>query len=148
MSAKRVIIDDGSIKSPFRRGLEALITLVAWSVWGYLVSPLATVALWAIGIKLVIVQQARLSGMEGLKSVVLYYMAGALLIFLVMHLWNMYNRRMFGGMDRRRPPAPVAPADLAEYYRVPPEALDAATAARRVVVHFEGKRIRIETPQE
>jgi poly-beta-1,6-N-acetyl-D-glucosamine biosynthesis protein PgaD len=148
MSAKRFIIDDASVKSPFRRGLEALITLGAWSVWGYLVSPLATLALWAVGIKLVLVQQTRLSGMEGLRSVVLYYIAGALIIFLTMHLWNMYNRRKFGGLDRRKSPSSVAPADLAAHYQVPPDTLDAAMAARRVIVHFEGDHIRLETPQE
>ena len=139
------IIEDGSLLSLLRKGTEWSVTLVAWSAWVYCFLPLLTLLLWGVGFRVALIEGVMLDQAAGLASVALYYLLGLLVVVLVIHSWSSYNKRRFGGLDRRRHPDPVADEELEAYFGLPPASLVAARQAKHAVVSFEGNAITIES---
>jgi len=139
------IIEDGSLLSLLRKGTEWSVTLVAWSAWVYCFLPLLTLLLWGVGFRVALIEGVMLDQAAGLASVALYYLLGLLVVVLVIHSWSSYNKRRFGGLDRRRHPDPVADEELEAYFGLPPASLAPARQAKHAVVSFEGNAITIES---
>ena len=139
------IIEDGSLLSLLRKGTEWSVTLVAWSAWVYCFMPLLTLLLWGVGFRVALIEGLMLDQAAGLASVALHYIVGLLVVVLVIHSWSSYNKRRFGGLDRRRHPDPVADEELEAYFGLPPASLVAARQAKHAVVSFEGNAITIES---
>lgn len=96
-----------------RKSTETAVTLAAWAVWAYLVAPMVTLLLWVMGVRIMLVQQVKLSGVSSLQSVMENYFTGLAVIGLVLWMWNLYNRRRFGDEDRRQFAPAVAVSELA-----------------------------------
>jgi biofilm PGA synthesis protein PgaD len=139
------IIEDGSLLSFLRKGTEWSVTIVAWSAWVYCFLPLLTLLLWGVGFRVAIIEGVMLDQAAGLASVALSYLVGLLLVVLVIHSWSSYNKHRYGGLDRRRHPAPVADEELEAFFGLPSASLAAARQAERAVVSFDGNAITIET---
>jgi len=135
-TAQPDIIDDTSLKTPLRRGIELSVTTAAWLLWVYLVMPGVTLALWAIGIRLFVLEQIKLNNYQGLLSVAGYYLAGLAGIWLALNFWSTYNKSRFGGLDRRRDAGAVTIDELVKCGGLTEADLVRAREARRVVFDF------------
>jgi biofilm PGA synthesis protein PgaD len=145
MSKERHIIDRPELRSPLRSGTELTITALAWALWVYLLMPLLTLILWAAGLRHVFIEEFRLDGMQGLASVAGFYLAGTVLVWLLLEAWSGYNRRRFAGRERRRQSRTASDEEIARRFGVDSATLQAARAARLLAVHFEDdRRARIE----
>ena len=138
------IIDKPSLKSVIRKGVETGVTLLAWFVWVYMLLPLVTLVMWFIGLRLIFIEQFKLSTLSGMLSVTTYYIAIIALIWFVFLLWSVYNRRKFRGRDSRKHAAPVSDDDLASYFKVPDADLEAVKQSARVSVSFENDKINLK----
>jgi biofilm PGA synthesis protein PgaD len=139
------IIENGSLLSFLRKGTEWSVTIVAWSAWVYCFLPLLTLLLWGVGLRVSMIEELMLDQAAGLVSVALYYPVGLLVVVLVIHSWSSYNKRRYGGLDRRHPADPVVDQDLEAYFGLPPASLVAAREAKHAVVSFDGNAMTIET---
>ncbi len=131
------IIDNPGSQAGVWRKTDLLITAIAWGLWVYLAMPLVTLLMWAIGIRLLVVQQVMLEGYRGLLSVVGYYIAGAMAIGLVLMLINIQNRRRFRGKDRRAFAKESSAEDIAQQFGVPSEFIDKMRNAKIATVDIE-----------
>lgn len=138
------IIEDPAKTTVLRRLVEGGVTTVAWIIWFYMVLPLLTLGMWAIGIRLVFVEQLKLSGIHGLASVLGYYAAGVAVIGLLLALWHIYNRRRFAGRDRRHEAEPVTDDEIRALFRVSGSDPVSARDARFVDVAFGDDGITLE----
>jgi len=61
--------------------------------------------------------------------------------------WAVYNKAMFGSRNRRRNPAPVTPAEVANFFSLDTGTVDTCRAARRMVMVHDGngKLIQCDT---
>ncbi|MFC1498687.1 poly-beta-1,6-N-acetyl-D-glucosamine biosynthesis protein PgaD [Verrucomicrobiota bacterium] len=143
-NSEQYIIDEPGLKSTLRSGTELSITLIAWIVWIYLVIPVVTLFLWIVGVRLVIIEQAMLKGAEGLISVLGYYIAGGVLIWLVLQIWSFYNKKRFAGHDRRHQALPVSKEELIKYFNVSEEEFIQANNSKLVTVEFDAGKITLK----
>jgi poly-beta-1,6-N-acetyl-D-glucosamine biosynthesis protein PgaD len=130
----RYIINDPELKTPLRRRTEWTVTFVAWAIWVYFVVPLATLILWIVGVRLIVLEQFMLDHMEGLATVMGWYLVGAIAIGAAFWLWSRYNLWRFGGEDRRRHADPVTDDDLSEHISEGGISLAEARGAKRILV--------------
>ena len=138
MNKEKYIIDDPKLETPVRRNFEWTITFLAWAFWIYFLAPIATLILWVVGIRLVALESFMLDHVAGLKSVIGYYTAGALVIWLIFSLWNWYNYKRFGHNDRRKPRPMVVDKELEKHFGVKADGLKQARHAMHVTIHTEG----------
>jgi biofilm PGA synthesis protein PgaD len=129
----RYIVNDPELKTALRRRTEWTVTFVAWALWVYFLIPIATLALWILGIRLVVLEQFMLDHMAGLATVMGSYLVGALAIGAIFWLWSRYNYWRFAGTDRRRHADPVTDSELLDRVSDSGIALADARNARRVV---------------
>lgn len=137
------IIDTPALKSTLRHGTELTVTVVAWLVWFYLLMPLITFLMWIVGLRLFFVKQFMLDSMTGLASVFLYYLATMAIIGLVLTLWNVYNREIHGGPDRRTHANPVDEEELSKFFDIPVIDIKSSKSARHISVSFTDDRISL-----
>jgi biofilm PGA synthesis protein PgaD len=90
-----------SHRRPLPTGLLALLTVLFWGVWLYLVLPLVSLLLWAFGVRF-FVEQIRQDGYTGLLSSLIAYSAVLLVIAGLLALWIAWNVVRYGGSSERR----------------------------------------------
>jgi poly-beta-1,6-N-acetyl-D-glucosamine biosynthesis protein PgaD len=137
------IIDDASRLSTLRKGTEWSITIFAWSAWIYFFMPLLTLLLWTFGVRFAVVEGVMLDHAAGLASVALYYLAGLTVVVVILQGWSLYNKKRYGGLDRRSHPEAVSDAELAQYFWLTEETVELARSADNVIVSFEGGGISV-----
>lgn len=96
------IIDEPTLKSPFRYLVEGSVTLFLWSVWVYWISPLVTALLWFLGIQLFQRELITKAGIEEFLDIVKTGGLLVLCITLVMIGWVYYNYLWFLKRGERR----------------------------------------------
>jgi len=108
-----LIIDRPELQPRGQRVVYRTLTLIAWSLYLYLWLPLATLALWWLGLTLGI--RALGPASQPLVDVDLFVLLlkAALLAILLMVGWAEYNRRRFQGNERRGPRPIVSPDESA-----------------------------------
>jgi poly-beta-1,6-N-acetyl-D-glucosamine biosynthesis protein PgaD len=143
MKKEKYVIDDPQLEEPARRKFEITLTFFAWAVSVYFLAPIATLALWAIGLRLVVLENFMMDHVAGLKSVIGYYFAGAVVIWVLFALWSRYNFRRFGGQDRRTHADPVTEAELVEHFGVTGDSLTASKQAKKLTIHVEEEGLRL-----
>jgi biofilm PGA synthesis protein PgaD len=131
-----------SHRRPLPTGLLALLTVLFWGVWLYLVLPLVSLLLWALGIRF-LAEQIRLGGYEGLLGSLITY--GGILLVLVGLLasWIAWNVVRYGGSSDRRT---VKRAEVPDWvvrgkFSVDESLLSVLRAERLVRVDFEGDNV-------
>ncbi len=135
------IIEQPSLKSPLRKGSELTITAVAWLLWFYLAMPLLTLLLWAVGLRLVFLEHFRFEHARALLDVAGYYLVGAVVLWVLIEAWSVYNRARFGGDDRRKHADPATDDELAATFSLAPSEIERAREAKILTVHFEADNI-------
>ena len=90
-----------SHRRPLPTGVLALLTVVFWGVWLYLVLPLVSLLLWAFGVRLFI-EQIRNGGYEGLRAPLIAYSSVLLVLVSLLALWIAWNVVRYGGRSDRR----------------------------------------------
>ena len=90
-----------SHRRPVPTGVLAMLTVVFWAVWFYLVLPLVSLLLWAFGVRF-FMEQIRQGGYEGLRIALLAYSSVLLVLTSVLALWIAWNVVRYGGSSDRR----------------------------------------------
>ncbi len=122
-----------------QRTLYSLLTVFAWVVWLYLFLPLISLAAWWFGIDLF---SRYLLGPEDRRHLLtlLGYAGVVVLSAVVIVAWSVYNRRRFGGLDRRKPLPPVQDEELLTRFGTDSPTLVALRTERRLILEFNGNR--------
>jgi poly-beta-1,6-N-acetyl-D-glucosamine biosynthesis protein PgaD len=90
-----------SHRRPLSAGVVSTLTVACWTVWVYLVLPLVSLVLWALGLRLFVTQIAR-GAYEGLhRSLVSYSFVMAVIVGLLAY-WIVWNVLRYGGRHDRR----------------------------------------------
>ena len=128
-----------SHRRPLPTGLLALLTVLFWGVWLYLVLPLVSLLLWALGVRF-LVEQIRRGGYEGLLGSLITYGVVLLVLVSLLALWIAWNVVRYGGSSDRRT---VKRAEVPDWvvrgkFRIDDSLLSVLRAERLVRVDFEG----------
>lgn len=90
-----------SHRGPVPTGVLALLTVLFWGVWLYLVLPLVSLLLWAFGVRFFL-EQIRQGGYEGLRGSLVAYSSVLLVLVGLLALWIAWNVVRYGGSSDRR----------------------------------------------
>lgn len=112
------IIDVPHLLSHSRRRNEAAFTAVMWSLYAYLWTPLISLLAWWAGLDIAYESMIADGGLEGLFSVLRWYIVSITLIFIVIAAWSSSNRRRFRNKERRRFIPPVNDLDLMAHFGI------------------------------
>jgi poly-beta-1,6-N-acetyl-D-glucosamine biosynthesis protein PgaD len=131
-----------SHRRPIPTGILALLTTLFWAVWLYLVLPLVSLLLWALGAR-VFLEQLGQGGYEGLLASLATYSSVLLAIVSVLALWIVWNVVRYGGSSDRRT---VKRAEVPDWvvrgtFRLDENLLAVLRAERLVRVDFEGEGV-------
>ena len=127
---------------PLPTGLLALLTVLFWGVWLYLVLPLVSLLLWALGVRF-LVEQIRLGGYEGLVGSLINYGVVLLVLVSLLASWIAWNVVRYGGSSDRRTVKREEVPDwmVRREFRVDESLLSVLRAERLVRVDFEGDAV-------
>ena len=131
-----------SHRRPLPTGLLALLTVLFWGVWLYLVLPLVSLLLWAFGVRF-LAEQIRQGGYEGLVGSLITYGVVLLVLVSLLALWITWNVVRYGGSHDRRT---VKRAEVPDWvvrgkFHVDESLLSVLRAERLVRVDFEGDNV-------
>jgi poly-beta-1,6-N-acetyl-D-glucosamine biosynthesis protein PgaD len=90
-----------SRRRPLSAGVISLLTVVCWAVWMYLVLPLVSLLLWALGVRLFLAELTK-GGYEGLRTSLVAYSSVVLVLAGLLASWILWNVRRYGGSHDRR----------------------------------------------
>jgi poly-beta-1,6-N-acetyl-D-glucosamine biosynthesis protein PgaD len=131
-----------SRRRPLPTGLLTLLTALFWGVWLYLVLPLVSLLLWALGVRFFI-GLFRQGGYEGLLSSLVAYSSVLLVLVSLLALWIAWNVVRYGGSSDRRT---VKRAEVPDWvlrgtFRLDESLLSVLRDERLVRVAFDGDGI-------
>jgi len=131
-----------SHRRPLPTGLLALLTVLFWGVWLYLVLPLVSLLLWAFGVRF-LVEQIRQGGYEGLLASLITYGMVLLVLVSLLALWIAWNVVRYGGSSDRRTVKRTEVPDwvVRGRFRIDDSVLSVLRAERLVRVDFEGDSV-------
>ena len=131
-----------SHRRPLPTGLLALLTVLFWGVWLYLVLPLVSLLLWAFGVRF-LVEQIRQGGYEGLLASLITYGVVLLVLISLLALWITWNVVRYGGSSDRRTVKRTEVPDwvVRGRFRIDDSVLSVLRAERLVRVDFEGDNV-------
>jgi len=141
-----------SHRRPVPTGVLAMLTVLFWAVWLYLVLPLVSLVLWAFGVRFFI-EQIRQGGYEGLRGSLLAYSSVLLVLVGLLALWIAWNVARYGGRSDRRTVkrAEVPDADVRDAFRLDDDLLAVLRDRRLVRVDLNGGGVVLigdEPPRE
>jgi poly-beta-1,6-N-acetyl-D-glucosamine biosynthesis protein PgaD len=138
------IIDQPSLKTPWRYLFEGSITLLFWALWIYWLLPVFTAILWFFGIRLFYQQIFPQGGLEEL--LILLKDAGIVFVVIIaiLFIWTHYNYLWFLRRgERRNRFVPIChDQDLAKFFQVDPEELKRAKEGSLVEVILEEQKLK------
>ncbi|HEY4582701.1 MAG TPA: poly-beta-1,6-N-acetyl-D-glucosamine biosynthesis protein PgaD [Lysobacter sp.] len=115
------------------RTLHGVLTLAAWALYAYLWLPVLTVIAWVLGVRTSYIElYVRNNRFD--NSIFLVILALALAATVLLVGWAEYNRRKFGGPDRRSAPDNVESDDVAQSLSAPPELSQRLVAAKSMTL--------------
>jgi biofilm PGA synthesis protein PgaD len=137
MKAEGFVIQNERQRTPARRALSSLVTLVAWMLWLYLWLPVITLVAWLAGLRTAWVElsaEAYANQTSDLLSILGY----ALVCAVVFASWAYYNQARFAHKARRRqgPPA-VTLVEEAMALDVDPREAQAMRSQRHSTLVFD-----------
>jgi len=122
-------------KSGLRRSVEFMITLVMWSVWIWMFSPLIVTLEWGFTDQmssswLLFAEQDEIR----IRELIYELFADVSFVFIIIPLWVLLNIRRFRNRDRRKSlPDADHVARLADFHRVRPNLLQQLANEKEVV---------------
>jgi poly-beta-1,6-N-acetyl-D-glucosamine biosynthesis protein PgaD len=118
--------------------MDAIFTLLLWAGYFYLMRHVLSVALTYFGFVAPWgLQYGELRVADILQNLLTYAVV-ILINAAVFAEWALYNQVMFGNRNRRRRSEPITPAEMAVFFNLTPDQVNACQAIRRnVMVHNE-----------
>ncbi|HZX81291.1 MAG TPA: poly-beta-1,6-N-acetyl-D-glucosamine biosynthesis protein PgaD [Lysobacter sp.] len=117
------------------RTLHSVLTLAAWALYAYLWLPVLTVLAWVLGVRTSYVElYVRNNRFD--NSIFLVILVLALVATVLLVGWAEYNRRKFGGPDRRSTPHNVGSHDVAQSLFASPELSQRLVGAKSVTLNM------------
>ena len=128
-----------SHRRPLPTGIVALLTLLFWGVWLYLVLPLVSLLLWFFGVRLFI-QEITKGAYEGLRLSLADYSLILLVLVALLALWIAWNVSRYGGSNDRRTVrlADVTDREVQKWFRLDESLLSVLRGERFVHVDLDG----------
>lgn len=136
-------IDKPDRQHPIHRTLWGTVTAAFWLFYLYLLLPLATLLLWALGVRNAYTElYVRESGIDAFLLGTLPLLA--LLCAVVVILWAEYNRKRFQGNDRRQPQADATREEIAEAMGASGTLAAGLLDAKRTLIHMDAQARPVE----
>jgi len=129
------IIYRPELTPPVQRSILALITIIGWAIWFYLLEPLLVLLAWMAGY-----ERARIylldTPFKTLATIEIYCLiiVASALVFIS---WAIYNWLRFRGMDRRKAPKPVGIEDIAEDMKIEPMQIAQARREKNLTFTYD-----------
>ena len=132
------IIDNPSLRSLFKTGIDWSLTIVFWGLLIYLFLPLLSLILYyLLGYTFYekVILQAGYKHFFALLGSIGF---ATLVVITVITLWGVYNYRVFGRRNRRKFAPKVDAAALASFFGLPKEDTYIFQEMKFLEVHVEG----------
>ena len=122
----------------WRRATEFTVTTLFWLAWLYLVMPLVSLLLWALGVQLFVDEMIVRGGYEALIGELVHYSLVIFAMLVVTLIWVYWNLRHYGGHEKRtQQPAPVSLEEIALASGLSPGAIRNVRVNRRPRITFD-----------
>lgn len=133
-----------SRRRPLPTGILTLLTVLFWGVWLYLVLPLVSLLLWALGVRFFI-EQFQQGGYEGLLASLVAYSSVLLVLVGLLALWIAWNVARYGGRSDRRTVkrAEVPDSQVREAFQLDEALLSRLRAQRLLRVDLNGNGVML-----
>jgi len=120
-----------SHRQPLPAGILSLLTVVCWAVWIYLVLPLVSLLLWALGVRLFAAQLTQ-GGYDSLLASLAAYSSILFGVAGLLALWIVWNVVRYGGSNDRRTVkrAEVTDLEVQQAFRLDDSLLDVLRGER------------------
>lgn len=135
MRAEAILIQRQSQSRPARSAFFALITFIAWLVWGVLWLPMITLVAWSAGLHNGYIELVVREHGKGWHDLVNILLIAAVCVAITL-LWSGYNRLRYGSLTRRRTPTAVSREAMAKLLNVRTATAGELRSQRRVVLQF------------
>jgi len=124
--------------SRWRRATEFTITTLFWLAWLYLVMPLVSLLLWALGVRLFVEEMVVRGGFEVLISEMARYSLVILAMLFVTIVWVYWNLRHYGRHEQRtHQPVSVSLEEIANTSGLTTDEILYIRSKKRLWVTFE-----------
>ncbi|MDG4866919.1 poly-beta-1,6-N-acetyl-D-glucosamine biosynthesis protein PgaD [Guyparkeria sp. 1SP6A2] len=141
------IIERNDLVPPGERRVGQVVSLIAWAVWIYLITPIIALIGWLLGVE--IFQRYILDDPMGTLQAVQIYVLVILIAGLIFIGWASYNWLRFHDHERRHAPPPISDRELAHRFCISLEEEKGISQRRIVTVHFnEDAEIIKVTPED
>ena len=115
----------------------AFLTFLFWLIWFYLWLPLISLLAWLFGVEIIYEHMIVLEGFYGLVDLLGWYLSVILLIGLTLLCWSRYNLTRFRGRSKRTHVDTVSGHQLADFFNVDRQSVDASRHARTIYVSHD-----------
>lgn len=138
------IIKRPDLVNPTKRSILAIIAIIGWAIWIYLLMPLGALLAWWFGYQrldlFILVDPLRTA--QTLKIYAIIIAAGGILFIF----WATYNWLRFRRADRRGAPPMADATAISQAFLVEPSDVEMAQAGKVVAFDFDeqGQIIQIE----
>lgn len=129
------IINRPHRQQPLQRGLFAIITIVAWTLWISLWLPVITFFAWLFGLGDAYKQLGLMHPLHAANNLSMV-LTIALVCTLLMGSWSQYNRFRFAGKQRRRGNRVLDIAEMAPALSASVETAKQLRVRQRSVIRF------------
>ena len=124
--------------SKWRHATEFTVTTLFWLAWLYLVMPLVSLLLWALGVQLFMDEMIVRGGYEALIGELAHYSLVIIAMLVVTLVWVYWNLRHYGRHEKRtQQPLPVSVEETATSARLAPDVIQGAWTNRRLRITFD-----------
>ena len=122
----------------WRRAIEYTVTTFFWLAWLYLIMPLLSLLLWALGVQLFVDEMITRGGFEALIGELAHYSLVILAMLVVTLIWVYWNLRHYGGHEQRtQQPVSVSLAEIATTSGLSESTILDIRANRRMRITFD-----------
>lgn len=129
------IINRPHRQQPLQRGLFAVVTIVAWTLWISLWLPVITFFAWLFGLGDAYKQLGLMHPLHAANDLSMVITIAAVCV-LMMGSWSQYNRFRFAGKQRRRGNRALDIAEMAPVLSASLETAKELRARQRSVIRF------------
>lgn len=124
--------------SKWRHATEFTVTTLFWLAWLYLVMPLVSLLLWALGVQLFMDEMLVRGGYEALIGELVNYSLVILSMLAATLIWVYWNLRHYGRHEKRTlQPAPVSVEEIAASSGLAPDVILGIWASSRLRITFD-----------
>ena len=136
---KSPLIERSDLQSPHQRTLYGALTLGFWMFWVYLWVPVLAFLAWVLGVEQAYKYMIDFGGYHDLLRLLGIYGLIIALLGGTLVGWAIYNILRFRGVENRKAPRPVTPADIGEHFVKDPRSVARWQSHQRLYVMHDEK---------